>query len=185
MTSVKNSPANNSVMPNSFNLFLVFSPRPVLGSTSTSESMGRTVAGSMISASTRAWSSPWRASTDFGGAFGSAGNGKDGSVAKGVGDRRIFGDSIRSSISASPAGTSSSSSGESLRLFLGLSSSSFFLVLVIITEASDSVSDASLSDVELDPELFFACCGAEAVCSIGFLGAADLRLFLLSFLRFK
>ena len=134
------------MIPNSFKRFLDFLPRPVLRSTSTSESIGKRVVGSTISASKSAWSIPWSARTDFGGGFGSAGKGKDGSVARGVGDLRTSGESGRSFDFESPTGRSCSLSDKSFGLFLSLSSLGL---------------------------------------STTFSGAADLRFFLLSFLRFK
>lgn len=127
-----NRPANSSVIPKSFSLFLVFSPRPVPPSDSAADGKGCNLAGSMISASTNALSSPCNARVDLDGASGRVGKGKEGSVARGVGDlRRLgFGETVRRDVSAmrSPdpsvaAGKDTWASSSSLRRFEGLLSS--------------------------------------------------------------
>ena len=67
------------MIPISFNRDRVLSLSLVPPS-SEPEGMGKTLDGRITSASTKAWSKPWRARTDFDGASGNTGRGKDGSV---------------------------------------------------------------------------------------------------------
>jgi hypothetical protein len=71
------------VIPNSTNRFLVFSLSPDPASSHPSTGMMSVVAGSTTSASTKAWSRPCNARSDFGGGLGSVGRGNDGRLAIG------------------------------------------------------------------------------------------------------